>query len=128
MRALLLAALTLVAVPGFAAEPAEQTQSGLSPLAEKYARKREALFQEYAAKRQALVASPGFKGASPAEQEAALDKLTAEAKAKDKDAELRGGRAAADADAAKLQRERQNYLDEQRAKAAQDAARPKANP
>jgi hypothetical protein len=117
-----------------AAPAAPATDTGLSPLAEKYARKREALIQQYAARRRALAASPRFKASTEDERKAALDKLAAEAKAKDEDliddydAELRRGRAAADADAAKLQRERQSYLDEQRTRASQDAARPSGRP
>jgi hypothetical protein len=132
MTSILLAVLLSGPAPGFAASAPAATDSGLTPLAEKYARKREALIQEYAAKRRALVASPEWKSSSAADQKAALDKLSAEAKARDEnlvedyDAELRRGRAAADADAAKLQRDRQNYLDEQRARAAQDAARRQA--
>lgn len=132
MRTILLAVLMLAAAPAFAADPAPMTRSGLTPLAEKYALKREALLQDYAAKRRALVASPGYRSSSPAERKSALDELAAEAKARDEDlvsdydAELRRGRAAADADAAKDRKTRQNYYDEQLIRAAQDAARPKA--
>lgn len=125
-------AVLLLGAPAFAAAPAAPaTESGLSPLAEKYARKREALLQEYAAKRRALVASPSWKSSPPADQKSALDALAAEAKARDADliadydAELRRGRAAADADAVKVRRERQDYLDEQRVRAAQEEARPR---
>jgi hypothetical protein len=112
-------------------KPAAASASGLSPLAEKYARKREAVLQEFAAKRRALIASPQWKSSSPGERKAALDSLAAEAKARDEslisdyDAELRGGRAAADADAAKVRQDRQTWLDEDRARAAQDALRSK---
>lgn len=128
MRSILLAFLLLL--PAAASWPA--SESGLSPLAEKYARKREALIQGYAARRRALIASPRFKASSPADQRTALESLAAEAKAADEDliedydAELRRGRSAADADAAKVQRERQNYLDEQRTRAAQDSERARA--
>jgi len=131
MNSILLAVLMCVSAPVFAGQAAPASESGLSPLAEKYARKREALFQEYAAKRRALLASPSWKSSSPSERQASLDALANEARARDADliadydAELRQGRAAADADAAKLHRERQNYLDEQRTRAAQDAARPR---
>jgi len=131
MNSIALSILLLASSASFAADSAAPpaTESGLSPLAEKYARKREAMIQDYAARRRALVASEKFKESSSAHQQKALEKLAAEAQAadwdliEDYDAELRQGRAAADADAAKVQRERQNYLDEQRTRAAQDAAR-----
>ncbi|HXT00275.1 MAG TPA: hypothetical protein VN915_06345 [Elusimicrobiota bacterium] len=129
MRPIILAVLVLVAAPGFAADRAPRTRPGLSPLAEKYAREREALLQDYAAKRRALVSSPGYSSSSPAGRKAALDELSAEEKARDADlvsdydAELRRGRAAADADAAKDQNVRRSGADEQRIRAAQDAAR-----
>jgi hypothetical protein len=130
MTKLTLAVLLLASAPAFAAAPAPTASaSGLSPLAEKYARKREAMIQEYSARRRALLASPRWRASSPAERKAALDALAAEAKEKDDglvadyDAELRQGRAATDSDAANVQKARQDRLDELRARAAQDAFR-----
>lgn len=130
---ILLSARAVLAENAAEAKPAA-TASGLSPLAEKYALKREAVLQEFAAKRRALIESPEWKASDTAHRKAALDALAAEAKARDEslisdyDAELRSGRASADADAASTQQARQRQLDEQRTRAAQDAFRAKKSP
>jgi hypothetical protein len=113
---------------------AAASTSGLSPLARKYALKREALLKEYAAKRRALTESAEWKALSPDKQKAQVDALTAEATARDdrlaaqEDAERRREAARADAEAASAQQQRQRELDQIRIQAAQDAARAKAAP
>jgi hypothetical protein len=139
--AALLAALTMILPPGRAraenatnTKPAAASDSGLSPLAEKYALKREALLKEFAAKRRVLIESAGWKTLSPAKQKDELEALAAEAKARDDkliadyDAELRQTRTRNDADAASAQQERQRQLDELKTRAAQDALRAKKAP
>jgi hypothetical protein len=130
--------LAVLATPPFAraaeTKAPAASDSGLSPLAEKYAQKREALLKEYAAKRRALFESAEWKTLSTGERKARLEALTDEAKARDDrliadfDAELRSRRAQEDADAAKAEQDRQRTLDELRTRAAQDAQRAKKTP
>jgi hypothetical protein len=116
------------------ATAAAAADSGLSPLARKYALKREALLKEFAAKRRAMVESTAWKTSSAEKQKAELAALADEAKARDdkltaqEDDERSRQAARPEADAASAQQERQRELDQLRIQAAQDAARAKAAP
>jgi hypothetical protein len=141
MRSILAAALIALTVflPGNAARAKSGanpalSSSGLSPLARKYAVKREALVREFAAKRRVLVDSPGWRTMSSQKQEAELDALVAGLKARDEkltaeyDAERRRGKGGEAAAAARDERERQSRLDQLRIDAAQDALRARKAP
>lgn len=132
---LLIAAALLVGGSAFAdGKAADAAAAGLSPLARKYAVKREALLKEFSAKRRALIGSPGWKSLSPERQKAALDELESKLKARDAklaaeyDAERRRQSAQKDADEESARQARQRELDEIKAHAAQDALRAKKAP
>jgi hypothetical protein len=117
-----------------AVKPPPASASGLSPLARKYAVKREALLKEFAAKRRAMVGAPEWKALPEDRRKARLDALAAEAKKRDErltaaqDAEERGLKARKDADAAAADQAQRRRMNDIQVQAAQDAARARKGP
>jgi hypothetical protein len=87
---------------------AASSASALTPLARKYAVKREAVVKDFSAKRRTLLDSPAWELLSPEKRRAALDALAAEAMARDGkltaeyDAERRRSRTGEDAFRARI--------------------------
>jgi hypothetical protein len=134
------AALLLVLIPlragvgSAGATRAPASGADLSPLARKYALKREALLKDFVSRRRALVSSPRWRALSAEKQNVELAGLLAELRTRDKkltaeyDAEVSGLRGKRSADEAADQLARQRRLDEIRTQAAQDAVRAKQAP